>query len=99
MFMVDLSIQSDLQTASSSAELTLNRGSAFGDLRWKLRIPQRRPCQIPWYDASMDSDELLKMKQFETLPKLCWQSRRRQTHFLMRYPRNDHNATVPNSQF
>lgn len=47
----------------------------------------------------MDSDELLKMKQFETLPKLCWQSSRRQTHFLMRHPRNDHNAAVHQSQF
>lgn len=47
----------------------------------------------------MDSDELLKMKQFETLPKLYWQSRCRQTHFQMRHPRNDHNATVHQSQF
>ena len=99
MFMADVSIQSGLQIVSRLAELILQRGSASVDLRWKLRIPQRRPCRIPWYDASMDSDELLKMKQFETLPKLCWQSRRRQTHFLMRYPRNDHNATVHHSQF
>jgi len=91
--------QAGLQTDFISPILTLNCVSACDHFRRKAKTLKRRPGQISWRDASTDSDELLKRKQFETLPKLCWQNGCQQPHFQLRNPRNFSDATVHQRHF